>query len=81
MNERQKEREDQVLTALRNAPSPLSRSALAKALGRKQLNVLDIQALSILEERGEITVERLIDPRPAGFRTLYSAKETSNANR
>jgi hypothetical protein len=73
--ERLMERMNQVINVLRSRNGDwLSRSQLAQGLGRRQLNQLDITAITLLEERGQIEVERKPDPRPAGVVFRYRVK-------
>lgn len=68
-------RQTEVLTVLRGQGDKwIGRTELAKALGRKKLNPLDLQALAVLETVGQIEVERRPDTRPAGFVAYYRVK-------
>ena len=70
------DRMEQMIAALRTRPGDwFSRAQLARAFGRRQLGTIDLSALALLEERKQIEVQRLPDPRPAGVVFKYRVKE------
>ena len=69
------ERVENVLNALRSSETEwVSRRVLAEKLGRRQLNQLDVAALTLLEAQGQIEVERRPDPRPVAVVYYYRVK-------
>ncbi len=69
------ERMQQMIAALRARPGDwFSRAQLAKNFGRRQLGTVDLMALALLEERGQIEVKRIPDQRPAGVVFKYRVK-------
>ena len=68
------DREEKVLTAINSQSGWVSRSELARLLGRTRLNQLDLQALTALEVKQIIEVDRRPDARPVGFVLFYRSK-------
>ncbi len=69
------DRMEQMIAALRSRPGDwFPRAQLAKTFGRRQLGTVDLSALALLEERGQIEVQRIPDSRPAGIRFEYRVK-------
>ncbi len=69
------ERMQQLVEAMHSIGMPwVSRGQIAKKLGRRQLNAVDLMALTMLVERGQVEVETRPDPRPAGVVHRYRVK-------
>lgn len=69
------ERQSEIVAALRQHSGEwLNRLALARELGRKRLNQVDLEALAALEVMGSIEVDRRPDKRLVGFILYYRAK-------
>ena len=77
VNERLSARTQEVLGVIRANETWINRSQIAKGLGRKRnrLEMLDFQALAVLETNGKIEVENRPDRRPGGFIAYYRAKQ------
>ena len=72
LDDRLTQRVNHVLSVLMESNTNwISRHQLAIKLGRKQLNQLDIVALTVLESTHQIEVERRPDPRPVSIVYYY----------
>lgn len=69
------ERMQQIVKAIHSVGAPwVSRGQIARQLGRRQLGPVDLMALTMLVERGQVEVESKPDPRPAGVVYHYRVK-------